>query len=62
LEKMGKRIDDAQKEYTALITTRKNKLDKVLLKIDELRTQKQLPLTEIIDTQLIEEEKENEEK
>ncbi|MCX7919760.1 MAG: DNA recombination protein RmuC [bacterium] len=62
LEKMGKRIEDAQKEYTALITTRKNKLDKALAKIEELRVQKQLPIPEIIDTQLIEQEKVYEEK
>ena len=37
MEKMGKRIDDSQKEYANLMTTRKNQLDKPLLKIEELK-------------------------
>ncbi|RAP34438.1 DNA recombination protein RmuC, partial [Candidatus Marinamargulisbacteria bacterium SCGC AG-439-L15] len=37
MEKMGKRIEDAQREYTTLMTTRKNQLDKPLLKIDEMK-------------------------
>jgi DNA recombination protein RmuC len=37
---MGKRLDDAQKEYHALVTTRSNMLERPLKKIDELRKQK----------------------
>ena len=37
MEKMGKRIEDSQKEYTNLMTTRKNQLDKPLLKIEALK-------------------------
>lgn len=37
---MGKRLDDAKKEYDTLITTRTNMLERPLKKIDELRKQK----------------------
>lgn len=37
MEKMGRRIDDAQKEYTALVTTRTRALDRPLDRIDALR-------------------------
>lgn len=40
---MGKRLDDAKKEYDTLITTRTNMLEKPLKKIDELRKQKAVP-------------------
>jgi len=39
-EKMGKRIDDTQKEFHTLTTTRSLKLDRVLRQIDELRKRK----------------------
>lgn len=39
LEKMGRRLEDTQKEFGNLITTRKNQLDKPLLKIEELKEQ-----------------------
>ncbi|HPD60548.1 MAG TPA: DNA recombination protein RmuC, partial [Thermodesulfobacteriota bacterium] len=38
-ENLGKRIEDVQKEYTALITTRRHQLEKPLNKIELLRTQ-----------------------
>jgi len=41
LEKMGRRLDDTQKEFVNLITTRKNQLDKPLLKIEEIKEQTQ---------------------
>ncbi|OQX92443.1 MAG: recombinase RmuC [candidate division Zixibacteria bacterium 4484_95] len=47
MNKMGKRIDDAQREYNRLVTTRKNQLQKPLDKIEELRIQKGLPISEI---------------
>ncbi len=40
LERMGKRIDDTQNEFTKLTTTRKNQLERPLRKIEELRKQK----------------------
>lgn len=40
LEKMGKKIDEAQNEFTVLTTTRKNQLERPLKKIEDLRQQK----------------------
>jgi DNA recombination protein RmuC len=37
LEKMGKRLQDAQNEFAALTTTRKNMLEKPMQKIEQLR-------------------------
>jgi DNA recombination protein RmuC len=37
LDNMGKKIDDAKKEFEKLTTTRKNQLEKPLKKIEELR-------------------------
>ena len=37
MQKMGKRIDDARKEYNTLTTTRRNKLERPLRKIEDLR-------------------------
>jgi len=34
---MGERLEDARKEYDALVTTRKNQLDRQLKKIEDLR-------------------------
>ncbi|KKR32783.1 MAG: RmuC-domain protein [Candidatus Gottesmanbacteria bacterium GW2011_GWC2_39_8] len=44
LELVGKRIDDAQKEYDSLTTTRQRQLEKPLNKIDSLRVQRGLPI------------------
>jgi len=44
LEMVGKRIDDAMKEYETLTTTRKRQLEKPLQKIESLRTQRKLPV------------------
>lgn len=43
MEKMGQKIDDAQKEFNNLTTTRRNQLERPLKQIEELRQQKQLP-------------------
>lgn len=40
LEKMGKRIDEAQKEFTNLTSTRRNQLERPLRQIEDLRKQK----------------------
>jgi len=44
LETLGKRIEDTQKEYGVLMTTRRHQLEKPLDKIEFLRTQWGLPL------------------
>ena len=44
LELLGKRIEDTQKEYELLVTTRRRQLERPLNKIDDLRTQKGLPI------------------
>ncbi len=45
LERMGKRIDDARDEYDALVTTRKNQLERPLNRMDSLRQQKGIPVS-----------------
>ena len=42
MEKMGKRIADAQKEYNNLVTTRTNQLERPLRKIEQVRVEKHL--------------------
>jgi DNA recombination protein RmuC len=44
LETLGKRIEDAQREYGMLMTTRRHQLEKPLDKIEFLRTQWGLPV------------------
>ncbi len=46
LETVGKRIDDAQKEYQTLTTTRRRQLERPLNEIEALRVQKGLPIGE----------------
>ncbi|MCP4580468.1 MAG: DNA recombination protein RmuC [candidate division Zixibacteria bacterium] len=46
-DKMGKRIDDAQKEFNKLVTTRRTQFEKILEKIEQLRQQKDLPSVEV---------------
>lgn len=43
-EQLGKRIGDLQKEYDALVTTRRSQLERPLKKIELLRTQRGLPI------------------
>jgi DNA recombination protein RmuC len=43
-EVLGRRIEDVQKEYELLTTTRRRQLERPLQKIDDLRMQKGLPL------------------
>jgi DNA recombination protein RmuC len=40
LDKMGKRIDDAQREFISLSSTRRNQLERPLKRIEDLRKQK----------------------
>ncbi|MCE5252436.1 DNA recombination protein RmuC [bacterium] len=44
LEKLGKRIEDAQKEFEYLTTTRRRQLDRPLHEIEELRKHRGLPV------------------
>jgi len=44
LELLGKRIDDTQKEYESLTTTRRRQLERPLSRIEDLRIQRGLPV------------------
>jgi DNA recombination protein RmuC len=46
LELLGKRIDDTQKEYESLSTTRRRQLERPLNRLDDLRTQMRLPISD----------------
>lgn len=46
MDKMGKRLDEAQKEFQSLITTRTKKLERPLQKIENMRNLNELPLIE----------------
>jgi DNA recombination protein RmuC len=48
LEKMGKKIDEAQNEFHALTTTRRKQLDRPLKQIEDLRKQKGIPLDAVL--------------
>ncbi len=45
-EKMGKRLEEAQKEFHALASTRRTQLERPLVQIDELRRQKGIDIDE----------------
>ncbi len=67
LEKIGKKIEEAQKEYEILTTTRKKQLELSLKQIEQLRLEKSIPETTFNEPVLSEtsepfEEKENSEK
>jgi DNA recombination protein RmuC len=49
MDLLGKRIADAQKEYEALTTTRRRQLERPLNRIDDLRTQRGLPIRSLED-------------
>lgn len=49
LEQLGKRIEEASKDYESLTITRRRKLETPLNRIEELRTQRQLPVAQIDD-------------
>lgn len=46
MDKMGNRLDDAQKEFQKLVTTRTNQLERPLLKIDSIRSDNRLQARE----------------
>jgi DNA recombination protein RmuC len=47
-DRMGRRIEDAQKEFVALVSTRKSQLEKPLRMIEDLRKQNSLPVDPIV--------------
>ena len=49
LEKIGKRIDEAQREFETLDSTRRNQLERPLRQIENLRKQKGIPETILIE-------------
>lgn len=61
LEKMGRRIDDAKKEYDVLMSTRRTQLEKPLMQIDELRQESGIKIEPMI-LELPVHPKENDEK
>jgi DNA recombination protein RmuC len=51
MDKMGKRLQDAQKEFDALTGTRKNMLERPLLKIDQIRHESDIKELDIIEAE-----------
>lgn len=49
-EKLGKRIADVQSEYENLTTTRTNKVETALRRIEQLRSNSSVPIAEVADT------------
>lgn len=49
MDKMGKRLSDAQKEFDNLTTTRRNKLERPLKKIDDIRKERGIEELEPIE-------------
>jgi DNA recombination protein RmuC len=59
MERMGRRLNDAQKEYASLTSTRRNQLEKPLQALEELRKQNNLPVAELETAAVTEPEPEN---
>jgi DNA recombination protein RmuC len=53
MDKMGKRLDDVQKEFTALTTTRTNQLERPLRKIQDIKQGEQAVLSDTQATSVI---------
>lgn len=53
LEKMGKKIEEAQNEFTALTSTRRKKLERPLKQIEDLRIQKGIAEASLIEGDII---------
>jgi len=49
MDKMGKRLQDAQKEFETLTTTRRNMLERPLLKIDQIRHDSDIKELDVIE-------------
>ena len=50
MDKMGRRIEEAQKEFNSLVTTRTNQLERPLRKIEELKLQKGIEVPALSDS------------
>ena len=44
MDKMGKKIDEAKKEFVRLTSTRRNQLEKPLQQIDDIRKERSIPI------------------
>ena len=53
MDRMGKKLQDAQNEFTNLTTTRKNALERPLLKIEEIRLESKIEELEPAEPPLI---------
>jgi DNA recombination protein RmuC len=53
LEKVGKKIEEAQNEFNALITTRRKKLERPLKQIEDLKIQKGIDAASLIEEDII---------
>ncbi len=51
-DKLGNRIEETQKEYRKLTTTRKTQLDRQINKVEDLRRQQEIPPAAVVDEQL----------
>ncbi len=51
-DKLGNKIKETQEEFDALTSTRRNKLERPIKKIEDLRRQKGIPDVEAIDTDI----------
>jgi DNA recombination protein RmuC len=49
MDKMGKRLQDAQKEFDTLTGTRKNMLERPLLKIDQIKHDSDIKELDVIE-------------
>ena len=52
MDRMGKRIQDANKEYEALVSTRTNQLERPLAQIEQLKGEKGLEGT-MVESELL---------
>lgn len=52
LEKMGRKIEEAQQEFNTLTSTRRNQLERPLRKIEDLRKQKGIPQAPLIEEEI----------
>jgi DNA recombination protein RmuC len=50
MEILGKRLEEAQKEYEALVNTRRRQLERPLQKIEHLRTRREMPSADELKT------------
>jgi DNA recombination protein RmuC len=53
LDKMGKKIDEAQKEFNSLSSTRRNKLERPLREIENLRKQKGISAETLVEEETL---------